>query len=186
MEMTRQEEIAIQAFVNFKAFDSERRVKQLEKNLAIIEKEKEDKNHNIVVFNERTGKNEKWPKETVIKDIRNCISYVKQQVTEIRKNWENIKVQDLKDFRGHEQPIFLNLNSGKGYLRILSTIKSIRETQGKNPTHREINEYLRCKFGLTGRNNETISALTHAKFIESCKGYQVTELGEELLKAYGC
>ncbi len=80
---------------------------------------------------------------------------------------------------------FKRLDPNKGYLRLLRTIKFFNE-HGKKPFRYEATSYITIKYGCTYKENEVFASLHLMGLVEFDKGFYITQLGEELLKAKGC
>lgn len=134
------------------------------------------------------------PRDVAVALLKYRIALSKKILTQMKKipreDWKGDKTLAEAFEKGHvpdwctDVPAFTNLNPEKGLLRIVKAVRTLNQ-EGKKPTHKEINSYLKENFGLSANNSETVAILTKCGIIKNFKpGYAVTDFGDEVLAAY--
>ena len=81
---------------------------------------------------------------------------------------------------------FKRLNPDRGYLRLLRVIHRLNALNHRAPFKEECQNYIKVIYGCTYNEDEVFSGLHKMGFCDFSKGWHLTELGKELLKAKDC
>lgn len=123
------------------------------------------------------------------KDVK--MQFVKDDLR--RANERLAKVNADIRLLGHYAPChyqcirdFKRLNPDRGYLRLLRVIHRLNALNHKAPFKKECQDYIKVIYGNTYREDEFFAGLHKMGFCDFSKGWHLTELGKELLKAKDC
>lgn len=81
---------------------------------------------------------------------------------------------------------FKRLNPDRGYLRLLRVIHRLNDLNHKAPFKKDCQNYIKVVYDCTYNEDEIFAGLHKMGFCEFDKGWRLTELGKELLKAKDC